>query len=136
METQDLEYYDHFVGRTLCIADGPHQIDGPSTPMALVAAARFYLQNPYPAPGAALHQPPPPIRYNHVSLLPAQLQRVKLGCVASVCHRLAAQPAKLKLHNGDAWRRRKFILARVLAGYTGRIQRTVVDYRAAAAARI
>jgi ankyrin repeat protein len=136
-ETLDLEYYDHFVGRTLCIVDERHQIDGPSRPMVLVkSAARFYLQNPNPAPEAALHQPPPPIGYNQASLLPAQLQRVMIGCVASACHRLAAQPARLKVHDGMAWRRRTCILVRVLAGYFGRIRRTVVDYRAAAASRI
>jgi ankyrin repeat protein len=137
METMDLDYYDHFVGRTLCIVDQRHQIDGPDRPMSLVkAAARFHLQNLHPAPGAALHRPPPPIGYNQVSLLPAQLQRVMIGCVASACHLLAAQPPRLKLHDGEAWRWRTFILVRVLAGYTRRVQRTVVDYRAAAAARI
>ena len=119
MELPSLEYRDRFVGRALRIQFAERtQIDAPLY-LILAADARLHLSRYY----ALEHeQPRMPLRYMHVPLWPAQLQRAAIGLVVAASLGLATAPAGCNVSARTSLSGRTRILRRVLGVRVERIQ--------------
>ena len=117
----DVEFHDRFLSKRMrCRILSPQsaQVDAPLHVIE-AAAARLHLPRGY----AVEHeQARSPSAYMHVSLWPAQLQRVAVGFTCAASHALATAPASVRV---DAWTTRRWatrILVRVMGGLVGKIQ--------------
>ena len=119
MPLPSLEYRDRFVGRALRIQFAERaQIDAPLY-LILAAAARLHLSRGYTLKHEQLRML---LRYMHVSLWPAQLQRAAIGFAAAASHGLATAPASVDVSARTTWHWRTRVLRRVMGGYVGKIQ--------------
>ena len=119
MQHLRLEFQDRFLSRCVLVTfENRSQIDAPLH-LIEAAAARLHLPRGY----AAEHQQArSPSAYMCVSLWPAQLQRVAIGCTSAASHSLATAPASVRV---DAMTTRRWgtrILVRVMGGLVAKIQ--------------
>ena len=119
MQHLRLEFQDRFLTRRVLVAfENRSQIDAPLHVIE-AAAARLHLPRGY----AVEHeQARSPSAYMRVSLWPAQLQRVAIGCTSAVSHALATAPASVRVNAMTTLRWVTRILMRVMCGLVGKIQ--------------
>jgi len=107
------------------------QVDAPLHVIE-AAAARLHLPRGY----AVEHeQARSPSAYMRVSLWPAQLQRVAIGCTSAASHALATAPASVRVDAGTTRRWATRILMRLMGGLVAKIQVRARSRAVTAAAR-